>query len=52
MFAESSFKFFKSVEKSSSTCRISSAMKKVFFFVSENDEVMHVERDLGNEVSA
>lgn len=29
-----SFKFFKSVEKSSSTCRISSAMKKVFFFCS------------------
>lgn len=51
-----SFKFFKSVEKSSSICRISSAMKKVFFFVPENDEVMYVERDLGeenlNEVSA
>lgn len=31
-------------------------MKKVFFFVPENDEVMYVERDLGeenlNEVSA
>jgi len=31
-------------------------MKKVFFFVAENDEVIHVERDLGeenlNEVSA
>lgn len=48
-YLKSSFKFFKSVEKSSSTCRISSAMKKVFFFVPENDEVMHGERDLGQE---
>lgn len=55
-YLKSSFKFFESVEKSSSTCRISSAMKKGFFFVPENDEVMYVERDLGeenlNEVSA
>ena len=55
-YLKSSFKFFKSVEKSSSTCRISSAMKKVFFFVPESDEVIHVERDLReenlNEVSA